>query len=263
MEALIAALLGAILGGLGITGKVEHHIAGQLRQTLGSVRQVKVAIHRGHRSPFSRQVDIVDIRLAGFETRSLPSGGLQIGGGGDLVGKVGSVAIHCCDFRVNDLPVDRLDITVKDIRYDLWKALWRRRLEIIRVGDSYAEASLKARGLTRMLAPRLKWLENLRLTFTDGRINISGDARFGLAIPVRLSCALAAVGGQIHAVDPKVRVSVVPLPSFIVTRLLDDINPLVDLNEKGEGPFTLGIDEIRITPQALWIHSLLHPRKTR
>jgi len=263
MEALIAVLLGAILGGLGITGKVEHRIEGQLRQSLGQVREVKVEIHRGHRSVLSRQVDIVDITLAGFEARSLPSGGLQIGGGGDLVGKVGGVAIHCRDFRVNDLPVDRLDITVKDIRYDLGKALWRRRLEVIRVGDSYAEASLKARGLTRMLAPRIKWLENLRLTFADGRINVSGDARLGLPIPVRLSCALAAVGGQIYVVDPKAHVSVVPVPSFIVSRLMDEINPLVDLNEKEEGPFRLDIDEIRISPRGLQIHSLLRPRRTR
>ena len=262
MEALIAMLLAAILGGMGITGKMERGIEGQLRQSLGEVREVKVEVHRGHRSPFSRQVDIVDITLVGFEAHSLPGAGLQIGGGGDLVGKVGSVAIHARDFRINDLPVERLEVTIKDIRYNLWKALWRHRLQVMRVGDSYAEASLKPRALARMLAPRIKQVQNLRLTFSEGRIYIAGDARFGLHIPVRLSCSLAAVGGgKIYVVDPKAHVSIVPVPSFIVSRLLDEINPLVDLNEKEEGPFRLEIDQIRVAPEALLIHAVLHPRK--
>jgi len=263
MEALIAMLLTAILGGLGLSDKVERGIEDKLRHSLGEVRQVKVVIHRGHRSPLSRQVDSVDITVAGFQAGSLAGGEiLRIGGGGDLVGKVGTVAIHVRDFRVNDLPVDRLDITIKDIRYDLWKAMWRRKLEIIRVGDSYAEADLNARALTTMLAPRIKQLENMRLTFGEGRINITGDARLGVRIPVRLSCGLAAVGGgKLYVVDPKASVSIVPVPSFIISRLMDELNPLVDLNEGGQGPFTLEIDQISITPRALRIHSLLHPRK--
>jgi hypothetical protein len=263
MEALIAALLTAILSGLGVGGKIERGIEGQLRQTLGDVREVKVVMHRGHRSPFSRQIDTFDITLVGFEAKSTP-GGLQIGGGGDLVGKVGSVAIHARDFRVNDLHVDKLDITIKDIRYDLWKAMWRRKLEIIRVGDSDAEVYLKARDLTKMIAPRVKQIDNLRLTFTEGRIIVTGDARVGLHIPVRLTCSLVAVnGGKIYVVDPKAHISIVPVPSFIISRLMDEINPLVDLNAKEEGPFRLEIDEIGISPSALRLHSVLVPRKKK
>ena len=83
-------------------------VEAQLRQQLGPVKEVKVDIRRGHRSPFSRQVDRVDITLAGFEARSLPGGDLAIGGGGDLVGKIGTVAVHARDFRINDLPVSEL-----------------------------------------------------------------------------------------------------------------------------------------------------------
>lgn len=261
MEALIAALLAAILGGMGMSGKVERGVEGQLRQQFPDAKQIKVEVHRGHRSPFSRQIDVVDITVGGFEARSMP-GGLEIGGGGDLVGKVGSVSIHASDFRVNDLPVDRLDVTIKDIRYNVWKAVWRGKLRIMRVGDSEAEISLKARALTKMLAPRIKQVENLRLTFDEGRIIITGDARVGVHIPVRLTCGLASVGGgKIYVVDPKAHVSVVPVPSFIVSRLLDEINPLVDLNEQQQGPFMLEIDRIRITPRALSIHADLQPRK--
>jgi hypothetical protein len=261
LEALIAALLAAILGGVGMTGKVERGVEGQLRQQFPDAKQIKVVVHRGHRSPFSRQIDIVDITVAGFDARSMP-GGLEIGGGGDLVGKVGSVSIHASDFRVNDLPVDRLDVTIRDIRYNLWKAIWRHKLRIMRVGNSEAEISLKAPALTKMLAPRVKRVENLRLTFDEGRLNISGDARVGVHIPVRLTCGLASVGGgQIYVVDPKAHVSVVPVPSFIVSRLLDEINPLVDLNQQQQGPFMLEIDQIRISTRALTIHAGLKPRK--
>ncbi|UCH35450.1 MAG: DUF2993 domain-containing protein [Armatimonadota bacterium] len=262
MESLIAAILAALLSALGVTGKVERGVENSLRQQLGEVKQVKVDIHRGHRSPLSRQVDLVDITLSGFEARSGTGPGLEIGGGGDLVGKVGKVAIHARDFRVSDLPVDRLDITIRDVRYDLWKAIWRRKLEVIRVGESDAEISLNARALTRMLAPRVKQVENLKLTFEEGRINVSGDARFGLRIPVGLKCSLASVGGgKIYVVDPKASVSIVPVPSFVVSRLLDEINPLVDLNEGKQGPFRLEIDEIRITRRALRIHAKLLSRK--
>ena len=262
MEALIAAILAAILGGLGVSGKVERRIEAQLRQSLGEVKQIKVDVHRGHRSPFSRQVDSVDITLSDFETRSLPGGRLRIGGGGDLVGKVGKVAVHARDFRVNDLAVERLEITIKDIRYDLWKAIWRRKLEVIRVGDSSAEMWLTADALTKVIAPRVKQVENLRLSFGRGQIHVSGYVRVGVRIPVRLTCSLASVGGgEIHVVDPKAHVSVVPVPSFVISRLVDEINPLVDLNQGEEGPFKLEIDRMRVIRQSLRIHAALRPRK--
>jgi len=263
MQVLIAALLGAILSALGLSSKVEHGVEQQLRARLGEVQEVKVDIHRGHRSPFSRQVDTVEIILVGFDTRSLAEGeGLRIGGGGDLGGKVGSVVIHARDFRVNDLGVARLDVTIRDIRYDLWKAIWRRKLEVLRVGRSDAEAWLTADALTRMVAPRIKQIENLRLTLGSGDITVTGNARLGVRIPVRLTCGLAAVGGgKIYLVDPKAHVSVVPVPSFVISRLMDDINPIVDLNEGRQGPFGLEVDRMQISPRYLRVHANLSPRK--
>ncbi len=262
MQALVAALLTAILGAFGLGGKVERGVERQLRQQLGDVGQVKVDIHRGHRSPLSRQVDRVEITLVDFDARSLPSSGLRIGGGGDLVGKVGTVAIHARNFRVDELAVERLDVTIKDIRYDLWKAIWRRKLEIIRVGDSHAEAFLQARALTGMLAPRIKRVRNFQLTFGSGDLTVTGDARVGVRIPVRLTCGLAALGdGRIYAVDPRAHVSVIPVPSFIISRLMDQINPVADLNQGGEGPFEFAIDEIRISPRHVLVRANLIVRK--
>jgi hypothetical protein len=279
MEALIAALLTAILGGLGVSGRIERGVETRLRQQMPDVKELKVVVHRGHRSPVSRQFDLIDITLAGF-TAGSASGGLQIGGGGDLVGKVGKVAIHARDFRIsggapghprsgssgapaNDLTVERLEVSIKDIRYNLWKAVWRRKLRIMRVGDSETEAWLRASALTNMLAPRVKQVEHLQLRFGEGRLQVSGNARAGLRIPVRLDCCLAAVGGKIYVVDPRAHVSVVPVPSFIVTRLLDEINPLVDLNRNNPGPFLLDIDQIEITPQSLRLHAALRPRSAQ
>lgn len=262
MEALIALLLSAILGALGLSGKAERRMEAQLRQSLGRVEQVKVDIHRGHRSPFSRQVDRVEITVVGFRTRSLPTGGLRIGGGGDLVGKVGMVAIHARNFHINDLPVARLDITIKDLRYDLWKAIWRRELEVIRVGDSRAQASLTAEAVARMVAPRIKQLENPQITFSRDRLTLTGYRRFGVRVPVRLTFGLAAVrSGRIYVVEPQARVWVAPVPSFIISRLTREINPIVDLNQGKEGPFKLEIDKIRVTPGSLRVYATLKPRK--
>jgi hypothetical protein len=262
MEALIALLLSAILGTLGVSGKVERGIEAQMRETLGPVKQVKVEVRRGHRSPLSRQVDQVEITLVGFDVGSLPEdGGLRIGGGGDLVGRVGSVAIHARDFRIKELPVERLDLTIKDIRYDLWKAIWRRKLEIIRVGKSSAEARLTADGLTKMVAPRVTQVEDLRLTFGYGEITVSGYVRRGVRIPVRLTCSLEPAGGKVFLVDPKAHVSIVPVPAFIVDRLMSDINPVVDLNQGRQGPFAFAIRQLLITPRDLRLRADLRPRK--
>jgi len=262
MEALIAAILAAILGGLGVPGKVERGIETRLRQSLGEVQEVKVEVHRGHRSPLSRQVDAVEITLSSFQARSLPGGGLRIGSGGDLVGKVGKVVIHARDFRINDLPVERLDVTIKNVRYDLWKAIWRRKVEVIRVGDSRAEAWFDADALTPVVASRVKQVERLRLIFADGEVRLTGDVRLGVRIPVRLTCGLVALGGsRVYVVDPKAHVSVVPVPSFIISRLLDEINPLVNLNQGGEGPFRLEITSLRVNPQSLFMRVALKPRK--
>ena len=261
METLIALLLAAILGAFGGTGKVERGIEAKLRQDLGRVGEVKVDIRRGFLP--SRSVQLVDITLADFNASSMPgAGGLQIGGGGDLVGRVKKVAIHARNFRVNDLPVAKLDVTINEVRYDLWRAVRRRELEVIRVGNSYADATLKADALTRMIAPRVKQVRNIKLTFGRGELTVTGDAHAGVDIPVKLTCGLAAVGGgKVYVVDPRAHVSIVPVPTFVVNRLLKEINPLVDLNAGGQGPFELAVRQMRITPRALQVHADLHPRK--
>lgn len=264
MNAVVALLLAALLGGLAGSGTAEKAIEKGLRDTFHPQR-VQVNLRRGHRSPFSRTMDRLEINLAGFRSQG-DSGGLSLQGGHALMAaKVGRVVIKAADFEVGGLPVKEMELTLADLRYDLWRALWNRKLRLLGFDPKESELVLTftAQGLQRFLAPRVTALQHLAITLHDGRVEVAGRAQASwLRIPVRLSGRLEPQGGAIYLRDPTLAVSMVPIPGFLTERILAQINPLVNLNQEVKGPLRLQMRFVLVRATGLTLRAGISPTKS-
>ena len=262
MNALVALLLLALFGGLAGSGTAEKSVENNLRESFHP-RTVKVEISRGHRSPFSRTLERIQIDMAGFRSEG-DSGGLQLEQGhSPLVGKINHLVIKAADFEVGGLPVEKMELTLDDIRYDLWKAALKRRLRLFSFSDQGSEIALTLTpgSLQRFLGPRVTELEDFRLRLEGGQVVVSGKAKAAFVrVPIRISGRLEAGGGCIYLRDPKLAVTSVPLPGFITDRVVAQVNPLVDLNKEIKGCFDLRVRYVLVGSRSLTLRAALSPR---
>lgn len=262
MNALVALLLLSLFGGLAGSGTVEKSVEKNLQESFHA-RTVKAEISRGHRSPFSRTIERIQIDMAGFRSEG-DSGGLQLEQGHSmLVGKINHLAINATDFEVAGLAVEKMELTLAGIRYDLWKAALKRRLRLFGFSDkdSQIALTLTPSSLQRFLRPRVTELEDFRLRLEGGQVVVSGQAKVAFVrVPLRITGRLEPAGGCIYLRDPKLAVTSVPIPGFITDRVVAQVNPLVDLNKEIKGCFDLRVRYVLVGSRSLTVRAALSPR---
>ena len=264
MNALIALLLTALLGGLAGSGTAEKAVAGKLRESF-QARSVQVEISRGHRSPFSKTLDRIEVDMAGF--RSQGSGEELVFEPGKplMAGRVGRLQVRASDFEAGGLPVREMRLTMVNLRYDLWKAMLKRRLKLLgfdRQGSTLS-VTLTGPGLERFLRPRVTELTDLRLVLEEGRLTVTGKVKVALLpVPIRLSGRLEPMAGAIFLRDPALAVSVVPVPGFVTERIMTQINPLVDLNQGLQSPLRLFLRQISVHPSGLTLQADISAKRS-
>lgn len=265
MAAIAAIVVAVVLGSVGGTGLAERAAERALRERFSPIEVVSVDISRGHRSPFSRTIQQVRVKMEGFVA---PAGaeGLKMGRRAHMVGKVSRLIVDARDFEApgnsrragpasgatGGLRVRELQFVLTGIRYDLGKALLRRRLVLLGFGPAQGRIALDENALNDFLRPRVTQLENFRLDVLERRIVVTGSRpTLGVKLPVELEGSLRARGGQIHLVLPRIRVWFLPLPGFVTRRLLSQVNPLVDVNRGSRGPFRFHITALRLKKDML------------
>jgi len=260
MEALLAVLLASLIASCGVTGPAERAAEQQIRQRLGKVERVNVDIARGHRSPFSRTVQEIKVEVKGFNLKGGASEAPHISGGARLNGKIAKIVIQAEDFEVEGLHVERLDATIRSIRYDLLKAAVKRRMRLTGMGESTVAVRFAGPDLERFVAPRVTALEDFHLRLLHGRLEVKGKAKAVVAVPVTILAGLEAKNhDEIHLSDPQIRVTGVPLPGFLVKRIMGEVNPIADLSGGEDPAFTLEIDRLRIAPSGLLAEARIRP----
>jgi hypothetical protein len=260
MEAVLIALLMSVITSLGVTGPAERVAEKAVRARLGKVQEVKVRIDRGHRSPFSRTVPEIEITVKGFKMAGEPAETLHISGGEKLGGKIGRVTIRAEDFEVEGLKVERMDATIRSIRYDLLRALWRRRLRLTGVGESTIAVRLRGRDLQPYLAKRVTALDAFQLRLLHGRVEVTGKAKTLIPLPVRLVAGLEVKNrDEIHLASPTIHVSALPLPGFLVKRIMSQVNPVVDLLREKDPVFAMEIERLLVGPSGISATGRIRP----
>lgn len=253
MNVLVYLILLAVLGGA--TGKIEKGLEERLRESLAA-KKVEVKVTRAHRAPFSTTVDELSINLEDFQLKDgpAPSEGIIFSPGKDVqAGKISSIKVGAHRFSAQGLAVKELQVTICELRYNMKKALLRRKLEIIGVKSCQGQLLLEESALNRFAAPKVKELDNFRLRLTAGRVEISGNYKnkLNVPVPVTLTARLQPQGGQVYLVEPRLKLSVMPVPGFVAQRVADQVNPVVDLNSDPALPCIISIAQLRAEPGAL------------
>ena len=252
MNVLIYLILTALLGG-GVSGGIERGMKARLNDSLRP-RKVRVQVHRGSWLPLSRTVNAIEVELEDFRLREGPGEGVVFNPGRDvLAGKVNKIDVVARRFEVQELAVRELQVSVRKLRYNLRKAVWRRQLEVTGIRSCRGQITLEEVALNRFIAPRVKELKDFRLRFVPGRVEISGKVNtpMRLGVPITLSARVEPRLGQLYLLDPKLKVTVVPVPGFVTRRIIDQINPVVDLNQDPNFPCIVQITDVNIGPAAL------------
>jgi len=273
VAALAAVIVAVVLGSVGGTGLAERATERALKRRFAPIQVVSVDISRGHRSPFSRTIQQVQVRMEGFVAPA-EAQGLKMGRRARMVGKVSRLVVDARDFEVGQnfrqggsasgvsggLRVRELQFALTGIRYDLGKALLRRRLVLLSFGPANGSIALDENALNHFLRPRVTQLENFHLDLLEHRILVRGSRPLlGMKLPVQLEGSLRARGGQIHLILPRIRVGFLPLPGFVTRRLLSQVNPLVDLNGGSRGPFRFDITALRLKKDMLEAEARAEP----
>jgi hypothetical protein len=260
MAAILAVLVASIITSLGMTGPAEHAAEGAIRQRLGKVERVNVHIDRGHRSPFSRTVPEIRVEVKGFSLRGEAGSPMRVTGSSRMNGEVSKIVVAAEDFEVEGLQVARMDATIRSVRYDLYRAMLARRLRLTGLGESTVAVRLTGPALQRYVAPRVTVLRDFRLRLLHGRIEVSGRTRSVIPVPVTIVAGLEVKNrAEIHLSDPHIRVTAVPLPGFLVRRIMSQVNPVCDLSRGRDQALAIEIDQLRVAPSGLLARGRVRP----
>ncbi len=253
MNVLLYLLLSALLGA-SAPGKVEHGLRDRLQTTIGPVGKVQVEVNRGHRSPFSKTIQEIKLELADFRLKQTPGEGVLYRPDKDVMaGKINNIHLVSRRFEVEGLQVKEMQVSLQGLRYNLWKAVANRQLEVLGVRKCRGGITLEEAALNRFVAPRVKELEGFRLDLEEGRVRVSGwrKTRLRVSVPVVFTARLQPEVGRITLVEPNLRIARIPVPAFVARRVAEQANPIIDLNQAPGLPCTFQIYRVKVEPSLL------------
>jgi len=252
------------LGFLGSKIPSDANIAARIEETIRAQLQperVQVVVKRN--SSLSTTIERLEITIVGFDADKLPLGtpASEKQAASASVAKLAASAvatprrgrqvhiveahIRCERFLINALPVQSLDLQGQHL-YIPWQAVRTGDFEISAAQQVRGTLLLREQDLTRYLRtmPELPLTEpTLQILPTECRI--SGNTRTAVKMPIQLAGKLAVRDDAVLYLDhPRLRVSVVPVPSLVANRILRDINPLADLNAEFDFPAPLTITNV-------------------
>jgi hypothetical protein len=260
MTAILAFLLFTTLGARIPT---DAEIAGRIEASIREQYQpdaVTVTVRR--RTPLSTTMEEVEIRISGFRATSFPflatgpaqtqvamaaAAPLALVGGerGEMtlvanltpdrkpakMMRVVQGRLICERFVLQSLPVQRIELTATEARIPR-DAAETGKLSIAAADRLEGYVLLNQTGVTTFL----RTLDTLPITdpvvtFTNERATITGSMPWVVRVPIEVNGTVGVRDGAVLYLDqPTLKFSIVNVPQFIADRVLQGVNPLVDLN---------------------------------
>lgn len=176
------------------------------------------------------------------------NGGAGGGGGiGDILngflkgGRVGRLQFRATNFTYGGAQYDALSADMGEIRFDWSKAL-RGQMDIKSVQPGTLAMSLRADQAAKLLAPRLPQLENLKVSFRDGRAFLGARSNFyGIKVPFEVGAKLTVTQNQVIADQWKASLANVSVPGFALKEITQRANPLYDFDPKRRWPIAVDL----------------------
>lgn len=253
-----------------------------IRQQLGnSVKNVRVDIKRG--AGRAGDFDYFNVSLDGFDAGRLESlqnnqnsrfnqrtvppgnftsnfsagdifngdfGGIFNGDFGDIlggvltggVGRVGKMQINASNFSYDGVRYQGLSAGLGEIKFDWPKAL-RGDFDVKSIQPGNLGVSLRSEQATRLIAPRLPSVRDVKLRFDDGLAYLGGRTDFyGLKVPFEAGGKLSVQTNQVRADDLRLQIAKLRLPSFVMNELTKSVNPLYDFDEDKKWPIVVNLN---------------------
>lgn len=244
-----------------IAARIETAINGQLHP-----KAVAVTLQRN--SIFSSTVRQLDITITGFSADTLP---FTIQGPAPRVVaaradaetnerliRVVDTHIHCADFRVKGMPVQRLELTLHEMRVPAAGAS-AGQFAISSAESANCTAAFTDANLTQFLRLRKLPMAMPTVHVTTHGCQVRGTLPTFLRASVEVSGRIAYKKQAIlYLQNPTIRIQAVRIPTVIANRVLKQINPLTDLNTDFPLPVPLTITKVEHAKGLLRCKGILH-----
>lgn len=271
---IVPVLVGIIAGLLFVNnsitpGDLSRQIEKGLRERLGTVAEVhvKLAGPRGYRmlkGNFSR----AEVQIRGFDvgplalnsavtpTVAVPSPG------NPKTGHVREFIVDCRDFTYDGCRIEKLVLSLHNVRYDLDAAKERNQLHIFSMDPGTAEVQVPEWSLQNKMRSMLEGVTQAKLLLLPGKVLVTGQKEvLHVRLPFSVEGRLVPRKNEVHFARPWLKVGVVGLPRGFTEWLLEEINPVFTFDEKQEFPFTADIGAISIQKKTLCAEANLILRK--
>ncbi len=263
MAMLLAVLL---LGTLGSKIPTDAEIAARIEDEIrASCHPASVRVVVKRHSALSTTLERVDITIVGFTADNLPmatAAAPSVRRASTAptrtptaptapttpAARTNDRQIHvveahlCCEeFIVKSLPVQRMVWDGRNV-YLSWNSIKAGVFRISAAESMVGSLVLQQQGLTDFIRTCPVPLDVPEVVIRPNECLVNGTTRTFVGMPVQLSGRLVARDGAVLYLDnPRLKVSVLPIPAAVSSRLLKDINPLVNLNTAFQLPAPLAI----------------------
>ena len=272
---LLTALLLSIAGCLVPT---DRDIALQIEEKLRADYQpdtITVVVKR--RNNFSSRLRSLDISMSGFTATSIPllaagdasntienalKGGMTAraqtsseddAGSGRKV-RIDHMTVRCQNFSIASLPVREMDVVCEKMRVRVQGG----NFHVLSAQPVVGSITLSEAGITKFLREQPLPIQDLQVKLTSDGCIITGQARKFILFPVEMRGQVTArEQAVLYLRNPKLRVLRVPFPRMLVSYIMRDINPLVDVNERVPMATRLTITGVTHLEGALQLHARL------
>ena len=196
--------------------------------------------------------DIGDI-LGGVLGGGIGSGG-DIGNilGGFLKGgRIGRLQFTATNFSFGGATYDRLGADLGEIRFDWAKAL-RGQMDVKSVQPGTLALSLRADQAAKLLSPRLPQLQDLKVSFRDGRAFLGAKSNFyGLKVPFEVGASISVTQNQVIANNWQASLANVRVPGMVLNEITQRANPLYDFDPQRRWPIAVDLQTAGTSNNAL------------
>ncbi len=168
------------------------------------------------------------------------------------LGKFKSVKVHTSRGNIDQVILDKADITFDDVQLDTKKLLLEEKIDPVSMSNINMDVVVKESDLNSFLKAKSKSIKvnNPMVRMYPGKIELSGSAKYGM-VKVRFW----ATGGfsvkdskEIWFHAKRMKINHMAMPRSFVGMIVKKINPVMDLEKF---PFKLNLSEIRIDRRSM------------
>lgn len=175
-------------------------------------------------------------------------------------GSIRHLRLHLSKLTLAGLSIDRMEVDVPFVTYDLGEALYRDRLVIRDAGTGPVEVWVDEAGLESFLSKKYKHtLSDVFVSIFNNQLYLSATLTlFGAKSHIEASGAVAPRDGRfLDLVQPDIRINGNPAQSALIQGILSRINPVLDADRDLHMRGFLSMERVRFEGRKLVVDGLI------